>query len=766
MSASELLRRGARRRQPDRDPGRAPALGSRQRPERASARSSTAQAGTVETIALAVLPIAWLWSAITVLGEAWLWPVVAAVATMTIAASLVRAVWPPLVASAAAALAGVAWVTGLTAPEQAILGIVPTPEAVLESLAVLNQGVIDIAWAQSTPLDATGAVLAVIVAAAVAVTVMTDVLGHGLRVPAVAVVVAAAPLLLPIAFRIDVPWWHALPGVIATAAVLVAPAIDERAAQPRGWVAPVALVAAAAVLSAAVPLVAPSPRESEFDLPTFQELFTPATPVLSTRIDLGDELRRPADRPVFTYSTTDGDPIVSRLMTLPEAGPEGFVALEPQPGSPQELVEGAGLGEPVRMTVRMGDVRAESLPTPERVAGLQAREGSSWDDANDALRISADVETRELEYTATGTRSLPLDQLPADAGSSGHDPYLAMPEAAAAIVTQGAALVDEGMSAAQRVQAVHGFMTEGLWNYSEQLDLPGFAGAGGDGWEALAGFLETRSGYCVHYASATAGLLRGAGVPARVVIGFLPGSDISGGWAVSTNDMHAWAEAWIDGAGWVRVETTPGAGTGVASPEGAEITQSPTPEPTPSETPEETAPPTASPTPSTAPTAPAPSDSAAPGAPSPGDGITIDPALLRALLIGLGVLLVLALPAIVRAVQRAVRLRRGATGGWAELRATLADLGTLLPASATPGQLQAALASRVEPAAAAAADRVRLTAERAAFDAGPRDRGVVDADVRTVRQALAAGAPWWRRTLAAVLPRSLAGIVARDDDEG
>nr|WP_274606964.1 transglutaminaseTgpA domain-containing protein [Agrococcus sp. KRD186] len=719
-----------------------------------------------------------MWSAISVLGEAWLWPVVAAVATMTVAASLARAVWPPLVASAIAALVGIGWVTGLTAPEQAILGIVPTPDAVLESMAVLNQGVIDIAWAQSTPLDATGAVLAVIVAAAVAVTVMTDVLGHGLRVPAVAVVVAAVPLLLPIAFRIDVPWWHALPGVIATAAVLVAPAIDERAARPRSWVAPVALVAAAAVLSAAVPLLAPSPRESEFDLPTFEELFTPATPILSTQIDLGDELRRPADRPVFTYSTTDGAPIVSRLMTLPEAGPEGFIALEPEPGSPQELVEGALLGTPMRMTVRMGDVRAESLPTPERVAGLQAREGASWDDANDALRISADVETRGLEYTATGSRSLPLDELPADAGTSGHDEYLAMPEAAAAIVSQGAALVDQGMSAAERVQAVHGFMTGGVWNYSEQLDLPGFAGAGGDGWEALAGFLETRSGYCVHYASATAGLLRGAGVPARVAVGFLPGSEISGGWAVSTNDMHAWAEAWIDGAGWVRVETTPGAGTGAASPEGAEITQSPTPEPTPSETPEETAPPTASPTPSTAPTAPTPSGSAAPGAPRPGDGIAIDPALLRALLIGLGVLL-LALPATVRALQRAVRLRRGAPGGWLELRATLADLGSTLPASATPGQLQAALASRVESkpesgpgpepqpesGPAAAADRVRLAAERAAFDAGPRDRGVVDADVRTVRRALAAGAPWWRRALAAVLPRSLFRVVARDEGD-
>ncbi|GEK81186.1 transglutaminase domain-containing protein [Agrococcus baldri] len=752
---------GAPERRPLRVDAATPAPGS-VRQQREPRRS---RAGVTETLALAVLPVAWLWSTISVLGEAWLWAVVGAVATMALAAALVRAVWPPLVGSAAAALVGVGWVTVLTAPDDALLGMIPTPAAVVESMAVLNQGVLDIAWALSTPLDATGAVLAVIVAAAVVLTVMVDVLAHGLRVPAIAVVFAVVPLALPIAFRIEVPWWHALPGAIASAAALAAPAIDERMAMRRGWVAPVALVAVAAVLSAAVPLVAPSPRETDIDLPTLEELFSPATPMLSTDIDLGDELRRPADRPVFTYSTTDDAPIVSRLMTLPEAGPEGFVAVDPEPGSPAVLVEGADAGVPMRMTVRMGNVRAESLPMPERVAGVQAPGGSSWDDANDALRISADVDTRGLEFTASGSRSRPLESLPADAGSTGHDAYLAMPEAAATIVAQGAALVHEGMTAADRVRAVHGFMTEGLWNYSEQLDLPGFAGASGDGWEALAGFLETRSGYCVHYASATAGLLRGAGVPARVVVGFLPGSEIRGGWAVSTNDMHAWAEAWVDGAGWVRVETTPGAGTGVVSPEGADITPSPTPEPTESE-PEPTEAPSAPPTPGATPSAPAPSETAAPQAPGADDAL-VDPALLRAVLIALAVLLVLALPAIVRAVQRAVRLRRGAPGGWSELRATLADLGAALPDSTTPGQLQAAIAARVEPTATAASDRVRLAAERAVFDAGPREPGAVDDDVRAVRRALAQASPWWRRLLATLLPPSLVRVIAPDrDDDG
>lgn len=737
-------------------------------PAPAESRADLAQprrrirAGVAETIALALLPVAWLWSTISVLGQAWFLPVVLAVGSMALVAALVRSAWP-LLGSIAAAVVGAAWVTGMTASDAAVLGVVPTPESVLESAEALGRGIVDIAWALTTPIDATGAVLAAVVTGAIMVALLVDLLGHTLRVPALAVIAGAAPLVLPIAFRIDVPWWHAIPGVITAALVLVAPALDERLSSGRGWLAPLALVGVAAVLSAAVPLLAPAPRETEIDLPTLEELFTPATPVLDAEIDLGDQLRRPADRPVFSYSTTDGEPTLTRLMTLPLAGEEGFEAVEPETGSPDVLVEGADRGAGMQMTIRMADIRALSLPTPERASGVRAPAGSSWDQANDALRISADVATGGLEYTAVGSRSPRLDRISAGTGSSGHDPYLAMPEAAAAIAAQGEALVDPGMTAMQRVNAVHSYMTDGLWNYSEQLDLPGFAGASGDGWSALEGFLETRSGYCVHYASASAGLLRGAGVPARVVVGFLPGSAIAGGWAVSTNEMHAWAEAWIDGAGWVRVETTPGAGTGAASPEGGQITQSPEPEaaetPEPTESPEATETAAPSESPSATPTPPTPTGGATPG----DGGLAIDPALVRAILTVVGILLLLLLPAILRTVQRAVRLRRGPPGGWLELRATLADLGARLPASATPGELQAAIAARVPSDAERSADRVRLTAERAVFDAGARERGAVDDDVRIVRRALAAAAPWWRRLLAAALPPSLLGVVAADD---
>jgi len=68
----------------------------------------------------------------------------------------------------------------------------------------------------------------------------------------------------------------------------------------------------------------------------------------------------------------------------------------------------------------------------------------------------------------------------------------------------------------------------------------------------------TRLGFCGHFASAYVTLMRAAGVPARVVTGYLGGTwnDIGGYYAVRQSDAHAWAEIWLDGDGWVRIDPT------------------------------------------------------------------------------------------------------------------------------------------------------------------------------------------------------------------
>lgn len=68
----------------------------------------------------------------------------------------------------------------------------------------------------------------------------------------------------------------------------------------------------------------------------------------------------------------------------------------------------------------------------------------------------------------------------------------------------------------------------------------------------------TRSGFCEHYSGAFVFLMRAAGVPARVVTGYQGGeiNPLDGFMTVRQSDAHAWAEIWIAGRGWQRVDPT------------------------------------------------------------------------------------------------------------------------------------------------------------------------------------------------------------------
>ncbi|WP_042880673.1 transglutaminase TgpA family protein [Cupriavidus necator] len=69
---------------------------------------------------------------------------------------------------------------------------------------------------------------------------------------------------------------------------------------------------------------------------------------------------------------------------------------------------------------------------------------------------------------------------------------------------------------------------------------------------------DTRRGFCEHYAGSFVFLMRAAGVPARVVTGYQGGeyNPIGRHYVVRQSDAHAWAEVWLDGRGWVRVDPT------------------------------------------------------------------------------------------------------------------------------------------------------------------------------------------------------------------
>jgi transglutaminase-like putative cysteine protease len=91
-------------------------------------------------------------------------------------------------------------------------------------------------------------------------------------------------------------------------------------------------------------------------------------------------------------------------------------------------------------------------------------------------------------------------------------------------------------------------------NFVYTLDPPLLPGA-----DSIDDFLYgSRAGFCEHYAGSFVFLMRAAGVPARVVTGYQGGdmNPIDGYLTVRQSDAHAWAEVWLAGRGWVRVDPT------------------------------------------------------------------------------------------------------------------------------------------------------------------------------------------------------------------
>ncbi len=125
----------------------------------------------------------------------------------------------------------------------------------------------------------------------------------------------------------------------------------------------------------------------------------------------------------------------------------------------------------------------------------------------------------------------------------------------------------------------------------------------GHSGNAIDRFLfQTQEGYCEQFAGSFALLARLMGLPTRVAVGFQPGFDEGGSFAVKDKDAHAWPEVYFEGIGWTAFEPTPAAGnpqavqyTGVPyrpaapSPDQAPTTPT-TAEPAPTETPADATP--------------------------------------------------------------------------------------------------------------------------------------------------------------------------------
>lgn len=158
--------------------------------------------------------------------------------------------------------------------------------------------------------------------------------------------------------------------------------------------------------------------------------------------------------------------------------------------------------------------------------------------------VRADVRYQAVSYTHTRAATA------LDTAARHQDTYLPRgtnPRSAALAHT----LQQHAPGDAQFVEAALDFLRGGGFVYSltpERL-----------GPDSVDDFLfNTRAGFCGHYASAFVTLMRAGGVPARVVTGYLGGewNPVGGYLELRQADAHAWAEVWLQGRGWTRIDPT------------------------------------------------------------------------------------------------------------------------------------------------------------------------------------------------------------------
>jgi len=132
-------------------------------------------------------------------------------------------------------------------------------------------------------------------------------------------------------------------------------------------------------------------------------------------------------------------------------------------------------------------------------------------------------------------------------------PWLALPKIDDSVTALVQRLTANATTQYGKALAIDHYFVDPANNFGYNLHVP--PGKTGD---PLVDFLTNRVGFCQQYAAAMGVMLRLAHVQSRVVLGYAHAApDNNGDFTVTTNDAHAWVEAYFQGIGWVPFDPTP-----------------------------------------------------------------------------------------------------------------------------------------------------------------------------------------------------------------
>ena len=738
----------------------------------------------------------------TFLTGAWFFPAVFAVVVTAGGAELARRMSAPRsFVPLTGAVALLLYLVLVYAHDQAYLGFIPNHDALVQLQSLVRSGRQDIARF-AAPIAVSPGIELLVTTGVGLVALAVDTLAVTMRRAALAGLPLLALYTVPTTVAPGGVGWLAFAlGGIGYLTLLLAEARERvsrwgrpmRYTAPRAnWhpdveTAPLAQVgrrvgAAALGLALVVPAVLPDVTASSFGFGGNGFGGGPGrghrVNVINPIIDLGKDLRRGQNVPVISYT---GPPDYLRLVGL-----DLFTGDKWDPSTSQVsnrkndvregLVNPPGLASAVERktvtrTFKIFDLDETWLPLAYPTRRVTDIEGKWLYDESTFNVFPQNGSTRGLTYTAKNydvaatAEQLRAAGTPPDSVAR----YLDLPAVFPKIISDTAAEVTKGASTPfDKAVALQQWLRGPAFSYNAQVtDTLGDS----NGLEAISLFLETRQGYCVHFASTMAVMARRLNIPARVAVGFTPGrydrktkQNI-----VSLHDAHAWPELYFQGTGWVRFEPTP-AGARTPAPDytlAAAVGNG-------------------------APSTPNGQRSAtARGGDSPQsarvaenklnatlEGRDVPKRRAETVVVGnhsvpllpfalaLGAVLLALVPMTARIAVRRRRWRRAtgpaalATATWDELLDTLLDYGYEWPVSDPPrrGAVRLADERGLTGEAKAALQRLAAATERARYATDLGAVGDLRADVETVRGALAAGAGRGGRLRARFLPRSARAV--------
>ena len=612
-------------------------------------------------------------------------------------------------------LALVAALCLFNAPTSSILGIIPTFDTIAAFDDLIGQGAGSI-QRQKIPAVADPGILFILAAALGLVTVLVDLLAIVARKPAATGFVYLVLVAVPTLIAPDLT--DVFLFLLAAAAWLVIVHLSSPYVQPRRAFA----VGAASLIGAVIIqlIVMPEPRVNESG--NVQLGYTTG---LNPILTLGDSLRNSDPVPALRYTTDTTDPGYLTFSVLERFdGEKGWTpnALDSEsPTSIDDIDTAPGRGEGVEFEevttkISVGAVGGRWLPVPYAPTSIDGVVGTwSWQRSSLGIR-STSSSMQGQKYTVESEIAQPTIAQLREAGTEvapGQEDFLLLPPEFPAAITSTAELVTgDAETNYDKAIALQEYFHEPEFEYS--TDAPVRGDFDGTDSEIIAEFLQVKSGYCVHYASAMAVMARSIGIPARVSVGFTPGeysnTDDGPSWLVTTDNLHAWPELYFVGIGWVRFEPTPGQGSIPSFPQGEpedETDPDETSTPTPTETPGASSAPDDEPS-----SVPTSSGSAAQETPEQAAVRQSWNGLISAG-IALGVFLLLLSPAIARALRRrrrvgAVHTRGDAFAAWDEVIDTAIDYGFTVDDAETAREVEQLLGST--PALAALREALEVSA--------------------------------------------------------